>query len=268
MMTTVDDLLSDLVAETAVLDDFLAGLAINDWETPTPAAGWAVRDQVSHLAFFDEAAVLAATDPDKFRADASRLTALGPDFPDVIAERFRTTPVTELNAWFRAARLELITTFASLDGKARVPWYGPDMSVTSSLTARLMETWAHGQDVFDTFGVERAGTARLRHVAHLGVQTRGFSFQLRGRPIPPDPVHVVLTAPGGSVWCWGESTAENRVEGDALDFCLVVTQRRHLDHTQLVAQGAVATEWLSIAQAFAGAPGPGRPSLNRNRRVS
>ncbi|RHW28514.1 TIGR03084 family protein [Nocardioides immobilis] len=268
MMTTVNDLLSDLVAETAVLDDFLADLAVDDWETQTPAAGWAVRDQVGHLAFFDEAAVLAATDPDRFRADAARLIALGPGFPDIVAERFRTTPVTELSAWYRAARLELITTFVSLDGKARMPWYGPDMSITTCLTARLMETWAHAQDVLDTFGVERTPTIRLRHVAHLGVQTRGFSFQLRGRTVPLEPVHVVLTAPDGDVWQWGEPSAANRVEGDALDFCLVVTQRRHLDDTQLVAHGPVATEWLTIAQAFAGAPGPGRAPLTRSRRVS
>jgi uncharacterized protein (TIGR03084 family) len=268
MMTTLHDLLSDLVAETAVLDDFLVGLSDADWERATAAAGWAVRDQVSHLAFFDEAAVLAATDPDRFRADAARLTSLGPGFPDIIAEQYRDTPVTELNDWFRSARSELITSFVALDGKDRVPWYGPDMSVVSCVTARLMETWAHTQDVLDAFGVERAPTKRLRHIAHLGVRTLGFSFRLHGRPVPEAPVRVVLTGPDGDVWDWGDESAADRVEGDALDFCLVVTQRRHLDDTRLAVQGPVATEWLSIAQAFAGAPGTGRAPLASTRRVS
>lgn len=268
MATLLQNLLSDLVAETAVLDDLLVGLHDDEWETATPAEGWAVRDQVSHLAFFDEAAVLAATDPDAFRADAARLKSLGPTFPDIIAERYRQTPPNELNDWFRAARSELIASFVLLDGKDRVPWYGPDMSVLSCVTARLMETWAHTQDVLDAFGVQRAPTQRLRHVAHLGVSTLGFSFQLNGRPVPSAPVRVVLQAPDGDVWTWGDESAENRVAGDALDFCLVVTQRRHLEDTRLAVRGPVATEWLSIAQAFAGAPGPGRERLTSTRRVS
>lgn len=268
MMTTLHDLLSDLVAETAVLDDFLVGLGDADWERPTPAEGWAVRDQISHLAYFDEAAVLAATEPERFRIEAARLKELGPDFPDVIAERYRSTDVSELNSWFRAARSELITSFAPLDGKDRVPWFGPDMSVTSCVTARLMETWAHTQDVLDTFGVERAPTRRLRHVAHLGVRTLGFSFQLNGRPVPSEPVQVVLEAPDGDLWRWGDETAPNRVMGEALDFCLVVTQRRHLADTGLDVHGPVAKEWLTIAQAYAGAPGTGRAALSQDRRVS
>jgi len=268
MMITMHDLLSDLVAETAVLDEVLVGLDHVDWEKPTVARGWAVRDQVSHLAFFDEAAVLAAKDPERFREDARRLKALGPNFPDVIAEQFRETPVPELDSWFREARLELIETFVTFDGKARVPWFGPDMSVTSCVTARLMETWAHTQDVLDTFGVLREPTRRLQHVAHLGVVTLPFSFRLHDRPVPEAPVHVVLNAPDGTVWRWGDADARNRVEGDALDFCLVVTQRRHVTDTALVVTGPVAAEWLTIAQAYAGAPGPGREPLNRTRRVS
>jgi uncharacterized protein (TIGR03084 family) len=61
------------------------------------------------------------------------------------------------------------------------------------------------------------------------------------------------------VWTWGDEDAVNRVTGPAEDFCLVVTQRRHRDDTALTATGPVADEWLSIAQAFAGTPGPGRP---------
>ena len=32
------------------------------------------------------------------------------------------------------------------------PWYGPSMSARSFVTARLMETWAHGMDVADALG--------------------------------------------------------------------------------------------------------------------
>jgi uncharacterized protein (TIGR03084 family) len=132
------------------------------------------------------------------------------------------------------------------------------MSAASSATARLMETWAHGQDVADTLGVQRLATGRLRHVAHLGVATLGFSFQLNGRPVPAEPVRVELSVPGGETWTWGPAGVPDSVTGPALDFCLAVTQRRHLDDTGLRVTGPVAAEWMSIAQAFAGAAGPGR----------
>jgi uncharacterized protein (TIGR03084 family) len=257
-------LLDDLLAETRVVEDLLAGLDDDAWDLPTPAEGWAIRDQISHLAYFDEAATLAATDPDAFRVAAAELMAVGAGFPDEVAARYRAMPPADLLAWFWRARGDLVTVFTDLDPKARLPWYGPDMSAASSVTARLMETWAHGQDVADAVGVQREPTVRLRHVAHLGVSTFGFAYVLNGRAVPDTPVRVELTAPDGDVWTWGPADAENTVRGPALDFCLAVTQRRHLRDTALQVSGPVATEWMGIAQAFAGAPGPGREPRREN----
>jgi hypothetical protein len=69
---------------------------------------------------------------------------------------------------------------------------------------------------------------------------------------------VELTAPDGAAWSWGAADADNRVEGNALDFCRVVTQRRHLHDRGPVVRGPVAQQWISVAQAFAGPAGPGR----------
>jgi uncharacterized protein (TIGR03084 family) len=121
-----------------------------------------------------------------------------------------------------------------------------------------MESWAHGLDIADALGVERVPTARLRHVAHLGVRTRGFAYLVRELDPPEAPIRVELTGPGGEQWTWGPGDAEQRVVGPALDFCLLVTQRRHIDDLALVAVGADAEHWLTIAQAFAGPPGAGR----------
>ncbi len=267
MAVDMTALVSDLAAETRDLDAMLAPLADPDWDLPTPAEGWAIRDQVSHLAYFDEAATLAATDPDRFQREAEPSITMGADFTEVIARDHRHLAPAALRAWLNRARAEYLRVFAMLDPSARLPWYGPPMSAASSVTARLMETWAHGQDVADALGCQREPTARLRHVAHLGVATMGFSFQLQGQPVPQAPVRVVLTAPGGrdgpgpAIWTWGPPGAANLVEGDALDFCLLVTQRRHRSDTALRATGPVADAWLDLAQAFAGPPGPGRPPV-------
>jgi len=133
------------------------------------------------------------------------------------------------------------------------------MGVRSFVTARLMETWAHGQDVADAVGVHRLPTARLRHVAHIGVRARDFTFFNRGLEPPAADFQVALTAPGGEVWTWGPPDAAQRVTGPALDFCLLVTQRRNRRDLAVRAQGEDADAWLDIAQAFAGPPGPGRP---------
>jgi uncharacterized protein (TIGR03084 family) len=101
---------------------------------------------------------------------------------------------------------------------------------------------------------------RLRHIAHIGVGARAYSFAVRQLDVPQEPIHVELVAPDGTRWTWGPEDAADRITGDALDFCLLVTQRRHRDETRLDITGPAAEAWMSIAQAFAGAAGPGRPA--------
>ena len=251
-------LVADLAAESADLYRVLAALPDDAWTTPTPAAGWSVADQVVHLAHFDETATASAVDPDRFRAEADALVAHGADFTEVVARDNRGRTPADLLGWLRTARAEYLRVFAALDPGTTLPWYGPPMSAASSVTARLMETWAHGQDVVDAIGATREPTGRLRNVAHLGVATRGWSHRVHGEEPPVAPVRVELTAPDGELWTWGPDDAADRVAGPAPDFCLLVTQRRHRTDLALVANGPVADHWLDVAQAFAGPPGLGR----------
>jgi uncharacterized protein (TIGR03084 family) len=251
-------LIGDLAAETVVLRRIVDPLADEEWQLPTPAPGWTIIDQVSHLAYFDQVAITSASGPDEFAAEVSRLAAGGVVDPAEIALRYHDMDPAELRDWFARAREDLLAVFARLDPALRVPWFGPPMSVASSLTARLMETWAHGQDIADALGVQRKPTHRLRHVAHIGIGARTFSHAAHRLPMPAEPVRVELVAPSGELWSWGPADAANRVTGPALDFCLLVTQRRHRADTAVVAEGAGADQWLSIAQAFAGPPGTGR----------
>jgi uncharacterized protein (TIGR03084 family) len=134
------------------------------------------------------------------------------------------------------------------------------MSVASMATGRLMETWAHGQDVADALGVTRTPTDRLRHVARIGVRARDFAFHVRGLTPPATEFRVELVGPQGEVWTYGPEEAPQRVTGPALDFCLLVTQRAHRGDLAVRADGPDADRWLDIAQAFAGPPGQGRAS--------
>ena len=245
----------DLEAEHAALDALVAGLEAARWDTPTPAEGWAVRDQIAHLAYSDVSARLAATDVPTWEREFKI------DRPERERRQheaaWKRTP-GELLAWWRENRRAMLDVFRALDRRTRIPWFGPPMSALTFATARLEETWGHGQDVADALGVRRPDTDRLRHVAHLGVLTRGYSFVNQGRPAPTEDVRVELMGPGGDTWTWGDAAAPNRVSGSARGFCLVVTRRRHLADTDLVVEGAAARAWMEIAQAFAGPPGSGR----------
>ncbi|HEX4818989.1 MAG TPA: TIGR03084 family metal-binding protein [Acidimicrobiales bacterium] len=251
-------LCDDLAAEHSDLDAVVSPLDTATWDEPTPAAGWAVRDQIHHLAWFDRNAVLAVEDSDAFTAKMNEMVGEFAAFEATLANEARSMAPDELLQWWRDGRVELLRVVRNADPTLRVPWYGPPMAVASFTTARLMETWAHGQDVVDAVGATRTPTNRLRHIAHIGVRTRGFAYTIRNRPLPDADVRVELAAPDGSAWTWGSDDATDRVHGPAFDFCLVVTQRRHIDDTSLVADGPLAVEWMSIAQAFAGGPGEGR----------
>jgi uncharacterized protein (TIGR03084 family) len=249
-------LVADLAAESAVTRALVAPLDEPGWHTPTPAAGWDIADQISHLAYFDEVTVRSALEPGRFRAELAEAQASGGIDPDAIAVRFRDRSGAQLLHWFDTARAGLIGAFQDLDPRARLPWFGPAMSAASSLTARIMETWAHTQDIADALGVTREPTGRLRHVAHIGVGARAFSYAVHGKTPPQTPVRVELTGPDGTVWTWGPEDAANRVTGPALDFCLLVTRRRHPDDLDLEVTGDAARAWVGVAQAFAGPPGP------------
>jgi uncharacterized protein (TIGR03084 family) len=257
--TTVDGLLGDLEAEHRGLDVLVSTLDEAGWARPTPAEGWAVRDQLSHLAYFDDAAVAAMTDPTAFASLVAEALA-GADPMAEHLRRGRTLSGAEILSWWRASRQAMMAATIELPEGARVPWFGPPMGVLSFFSARLMETWAHGQDVADALDLARPATARLRHIAHLGVRTRSFSYIARGLEPPSTSVRVLLTGPSGEKWQWEEAgSGLDSVQGPALDFCLVVTQRRNIADTALVVEGESARQWMSIAQAFAGPPGPGRP---------
>ena len=257
----VSDIRAELLAEQEALDPILAGLTDEQWALPTPSPGWSLADQIGHLTYFDGAAALAITDPDGFSAarDSLVTAVLGgePDAADNLTlGAYRAMTPGELLAAWRANRAVLAEAAATLADDTRVAWYGPSMSAKSFLTARMMEAWAHGQDVVDTVGGVRPATDRLRHIVQLGFITRGWSYVNRGQEVPAGTVRLEVTSPSGELWKFGPADADDVVTGTAEDFCLVVTQRRHVDDTGLTA-GELGRHWLLRAQVFAGGPTDG-----------
>jgi uncharacterized protein (TIGR03084 family) len=258
MTESMQRLIDDLRDEHLALDAVVAQIGEEQWQFATPSPGWSVADQIAHLTYFDEAAATAMLDPERFRVERDVL------FADAIQDGIDEStlaPLRLLNArqlldrW-RAARRVLDSAAEGLAENARVEWFGPSMGAKSFLSARLMETWAHGTDVVDALDAFRPPTERLIHIAQLGYNTRRWSYQVRGEIIPDGEVRLELQSPAGVTWTWGPDAADDTVSGLAEEFCLVVTQRRHVENTSLKAC-ALGTDWLIRAQAFAGAPTSG-----------
>jgi uncharacterized protein (TIGR03084 family) len=251
----VSDVRNDLLDEQQALDDVVSELDDDQWGISTASPRWDVADQIGHLTYFDATAALAITDPDAFTETVDKLMRAlsdGDDGDHATLGEYRAMTPSELLAAWRGNRALLADASATLGEDTRVVWYGPSMGSKSFLTARLMEAWAHGQDIVDAVGATRSPTDRLRHIAQLGFITRGWSYVNRGLDVPDAPVRVRLDAPSGDTWTFGPDDAEQSVTGAAEDFCLVVTQRRHVDSTGLRIEGADARDWMLKAQAFAG----------------
>jgi len=252
----------DLTLEQGTLDNLVTSLPKEDWDRATLCLDWTIKDEICHLAYFDYTARLAATDADAFTqhlvADFGQVKDMD-EVTNITLTRGRALDIEGLLAWWRTERQQLHSALIGLNRKDRLPWYGPPMSALSFATARLMETWAHGQDIYDAMQ-QRPVSPGLKHIAHLGVSTFGWSFTNRGQEVPDTSVYVSLSGPTGETWTWGDADAGETITGPAEDFCLVVTQRRHVDDTALAVAGDTARQWMLIAQAFAGPPDNGPPA--------
>lgn len=247
----------DFRQESRVLAECLAPLSEAEFEQPTLFKGWTINDVVGHLHIFNVAAERALEGDEPFQAfftPISSVLAAGGSFIDAQRPWLGDLSGCALFEAWRDGAERCAVLYREADPKQRVSWAGPSMSARSSITARQMETWAHGQEIFDVLGLVRSEHDRIRNIAHMGVATFGWTFVNRGLTPPETAPCVQLTGPSGAVWAWNEGETENVITGDAVEFAQVVTQVRNVADTSLSVQGAIAQEWMEIAQCFAGPP--------------
>lgn len=253
----------DFLDESEALYELISHLDDLALMRKTAFKGWSIEDVIGHLHLWNHAADLSLRDQSGFQ-----------DFFRPIANHLKTGTLNKFEKewlgelkgrarvakWVESCR-ELAKYFGDADPKARVVWAGPSMSVRSSITARLMETWAHGQSVYDLLGVPRVNHDRIGNIVVLGINTFGWTFNVNGLAVPDRMPRVELVAPSGSVWAYGEESQSERIDGLAEEFCQVVTQTRNIKDTSLKVRGETARHWMAIAQCFAGGaeapPAPG-----------
>lgn len=257
--------LTNLDVESRFLESLVMNLPDESWALSTPAAGWTIAHQIAHLAWTD--GVTLATlrgdfEPYRGTVDVTQLV-------DEAADRGTELPPAQLLHTWMSQRRSLAEAFEKADPTSRYEWFGPAMGLRAMVTARVMETWAHAQDVADALHVEHPDSDALKDVAFLGVITRDFSYSINGLTPPTQEFRIELTPPPAcgdeGPWVWGDESATQGVRGSARDFCLAVTQRRELEQLSLHVYGDETQQWMSIAQAFAG---PSKEQVRAKRAES
>lgn len=243
----------DFLDESETLFELLKDLGDQEFERKTQFKGWTINDILVHLHFWNIGADMSLNSPDEFTTmfeelyGALKAGKLRTHENSKIPERGREL----LEIWVEIYR-DMAARWKEVDPKTRVKWAGPDMSVRTSISARQMEVWAHGQAIFDLLGKDRPEADRIKNIVMLGVNAFGWSHKVHGLDIPEQMPHLRLSSPSGDIWEFGEGEVE--LEGNAVEFCQVVTQTRNIADTSLQINGPIAEKWMANAQCFAGPP--------------
>jgi len=244
----------DFLAECRAIYQLLRQLPAGQLAQPTLFKSWTIIDIIRHLHMWDRATEWSMVEPDAFAAAMQNWVAFcrTNDVRDLERKELgHLRPAQLLQNWWDFAQ-KLATRYQACNPADRVSWAGPDMSIRSSVTARQMETWAHGQAIFDALGETRQDTDALHNIATIGALTYGWSFAVRGLEVPGPAPHIRLTAPSGTIWQWNQASTDSCITGTAVEFCQIVAQTRNVLDTQLSVTGEPAREWMAHPQCFAG----------------
>lgn len=249
MADAMTDALRELDEEQQALDAILSELSKEEFDLPTPAVGWTIRDQVSHLADVNEVAADTMLDgPRALGKDIARFSS--PEaFTESGCDRGRAMSVDELLAWWRDSIQVQRSAFLTMDPKQRVPW-GLGMQARTLVTARLMETWAHAGDIRAALELPIELTPRLKSVAWLVLNAIPYAMMVASTPIPEGrSIRLELDA-NGEPWFIGPDNATDIIRGDAIRFCLVGVQRLDAASSGVTAHGEFAELALPRLRAF------------------
>ena len=250
----LSNIVADLRAEGDELYALLQRLEPEHWASPTTFKSWTVYDVVAHLHISDHMAVTTIADGAAFKDFLATMNSSGGSMKLFARKWLGDVSPSELLGRWRSLFVEMCDRLEALDPDQRLTWAGPGMRPRMFTTARQMETWAHGQEIYDLVGESRQASERLRNIAEIGVRTFGWTYANRQLPVPEIAPRVSLTGPSGTRWEWNLDTESDSVTGDAVEFCQVVTQVRNIADTTLDVRGPIAREWMSMAQCFAGPP--------------
>jgi uncharacterized protein (TIGR03084 family) len=238
-----------LEAEQADLQAVLSDISDRQWESATPAAGWSVKDSVSHLA--DTEAIARHTATGGPRSLAREVERTNGRVIEAGVELGRAMSGDAVRAWFFSASEYNRAALRRVDTSLRVPW-GLGMGWRTFVTARLMETWAHGLDIRAGLGCPSQDSERLQHIAWLSLSSLPYAFRVAQIEMPAGgSLRLELTGPSGESWRIGPDDATDIIRGPAGLWCRRAVQRIGPDAaSELAVRGPLAELAVVHARCF------------------
>lgn len=248
-MSLMDQAVAELEAEQRALEAILSRLTADKWSLPTPARGWDVRDQVSHLADTNEIALDTATGGPRQLNEEALSFASPEEFTESGCIKGRAMEPSAVLEWWSHTAARVNEALRAKDPKERIPW-GLGMAARTLATARLMEHWAHGLDIRAAVGEPPGATPRLKSVAWLIVSALPYALSVTNVKPPDGQTLRVELDFDGERWTFGPEAANNLITGDAVEFCRLGVQRAKRHETALKAEGPLADLALDNLRAF------------------
>ena len=246
---------NDFYQESIHLYKVLEKISESELQTSTLFKKWTLNDIIRHLHVWNVAINLSLLDSLKWKQLKNNLEDFlkkGKTLRQFEKEQSKNLKGKELLLIWKDFCITTKENFKHRNPKERMKWIGPDMSIISAVSSRHMETWAHGQSIYDKLGIVRKNDDSILNIVIMGNNTFKWSFKINNLEIPEKKPYLQLKAPSGKFWYFNEPDNKNKIEGYAEDFCKVVTQVRNILDVNLKVTGKISKKWMRIAQCFAG----------------
>ena len=216
------EILSSLVAEQQLLDQYLQSIPVRNWNTKTTFKNWSITNHVSYLAGLEDLAFNAlkkkGTDFTKYKGPKG----LENFENDCIAKGKDMRP-QDVIEWWRLARAKVVETLADSTPGRKIIWWNNQIDYLTFSSSKLSETWAHGLDIYAGMKKDYEDTIRIEHIALYGwLNAESISKQ---NNVKFHDLRIELIGPEYKAWQFGNEKSENIIKGNAGDWCRVITGR-------------------------------------------
>ena len=241
------DLLSSLVAEQQLLDQYLQSIPVRIWNTKTTFKNLNITNHVSYLAGLEDLAFNAmkgkGTDFNRFRGPGG----LGKFEKECIKKGNDMRP-QDVIEWWRLSRAKVVENLAKGSAGKKIKWWNKEIDYQTFASSKLAETWAHGLDIYDSMKKDYEDTVRIEHVALFGWLNAEFTS--KQNKLKHKDLRIELIGPEYRAWQFGNEKSENSIKGNASDWCRIVTGRTGKGFKPtLTTEGDYAKKFIKLQHA-------------------
>ncbi len=240
----MNEILSNLVAEQQLLDQYLQSIPVRNWDTKTSFKNWNITAHVSYLSALEDLGYNAlkkkGSDFNKYKGPKG----LEKFEKEAIAKGKDMRP-QDVIEWWRMSRASVIESLAKCTPGKKITWWKNEIDCRTFAVTKLAETWAHSLDVYESMNKDYEDTVRVEHVALYGWLNAENATKLNKSKF--EDLRIELIGPEYKAWQFGNENSKNTIKGSAGDWCRVVTGRTAKNFKPtLTTEGDFASKFLKF----------------------